>query len=428
MSRRVAPERVQSLDVKLNDTFVGTLVRTPGGYHAFDLAPSYRALAHRPTLSQSLLSANGSLIKDFKPTAVHLPPLFANMLPEGKLREALEKHHGAAVRPDNDFDLMVALGKDLPGAVILTPTKGTDSEPSSSKVTEPRRARFSLAGVQMKLSVFKNKGKGGGLTVALDDEHGNYIAKFPSMNFPALSENEHAMLALAAAVGMDVPNHELVSQADFEGIPEEFAGLAQGKVLVVQRFDRGPNRKRTHIEDFAQVLRVYPHKKYDAASSQNVAMIFAQAVSPDAAIEFVRRLAFSVLIGNGDMHLKNWSLIYPDDGIKPAIAPVYDFVSTIPYLPNDGMALTIAGERAFDAMTLDHWRRFARKAHLPEGAVVEAVGEVAERTWDAWKTLPEKDVVPEAIVSRINAHMEKQMAVLGKKDLTASEQPSLPTP
>jgi serine/threonine-protein kinase HipA len=424
MSHRVAPERVQSLDVKLSGTFVGTLVRTPGGYHAFDIAPSYRTLDHRPTLSQSLLSANGSLLKDFKPTAVHLPPLFANMLPEGKLREALEKHH----RPDNDFDLMVALGSDLPGAVVLTPTDGTDNERSPSKAKEPGRARFSLAGVQMKLSVFKNKGKGSGLTVALDDHNGNYIAKFPSMNFPALAENEHAMLALAAAVGMDVPNHELVSQAEFEGIPEEFAGLAQGKVLIVERFDRGLDQKRIHVEDFAQVLRVYPHKKYDAASSQNVAMIFAQAVSSEAAIEFVRRLTFSVLIGNGDMHLKNWSLIYPSDGVKPAIAPVCDFVSTIPYLPNDGMALTIAGEKAFDLMTPDHWRRFARKAHLPEGAVVDAVGEVAERVWEAWKTLPEKDAMPEPLVVRIDAHMEKQMAVLEKKDLTVSEHPSLPTP
>lgn len=191
-----------------------------------------------PTLSQSLLSANGGLIKDFKPTAVHLPPLFANKLPEGKLRETLEKHHGAVVLPGNDFDLMVALGKDLPGAVVATPTEGVESAASASAELA-RRARFSLAGVQMKLRVFKNRRKGSGLTVALDDDTGNYIAKFPSMNFP-LAEDEYAMLALAAAVGMDVPKHELVSQADFEGIPEEFAGLADGKVLIVERFDRGP--------------------------------------------------------------------------------------------------------------------------------------------------------------------------------------------
>jgi serine/threonine-protein kinase HipA len=421
MSRSAAPERVQSLDIKLNDTFVGTLVRTPGGYHAFDIAASYRALAQRPTLSQSLLSANGGLIKDFKPTAVHLPPLFANMLPEGKLRETLEKHHGAVVRPGNDFDLMVALGRDLPGAVVATPTAGVESEVAASASAEPaRRARFSLAGVQMKLSVFKNAGKGSGLTVALDDDTGNYIAKFPSMNFPALSENEYAMLALAAAVGMDVPKHELVSQADFEGIPEEFAGLADGKVLIVERFDRGPGGKRIHVEDFAQVFAVYPGNKYKGASSQNVATVIAQAVSSEAAIEFVRRLAFSTLIGNGDMHLKNWSLIYSGDGVKPAIAPVYDFVSTTPYLPNDELALTVAGERGFASLTLDHWRRFARKSHLAEGAVVNAVEEVAGRVWDAWKSLPEKEAVPAQVLVRIAAHLEKQMTVLGKTDLAAS--------
>jgi serine/threonine-protein kinase HipA len=44
----------------------------------------------------------------------------------------------------------------------------------------------------------------------------------------------------------------------------------------------------------------------------------------------MRRLAFMVLSGNADAHLKNWALLYPD-GVNPRLAPVYDVVSTVVY-------------------------------------------------------------------------------------------------
>jgi serine/threonine-protein kinase HipA len=73
----------------------------------------------------------------------------------------------------------------------------------------------------------------------LGDDQGSYIAKFPSTSFPGVSENEYANLALAEAIGMDVPERELVEQSEFEGIPKEFETLSDGKVLLVKRFDRG---------------------------------------------------------------------------------------------------------------------------------------------------------------------------------------------
>ncbi|MBP2428802.1 serine/threonine-protein kinase HipA [Bradyrhizobium elkanii] len=106
----------------------------------------------------------------------------------------------------------------------------------------------------MKLSVMKNTGRGGGLSLPIGDEQGQYIAKFPLPNLVGLSENEFAVLALSEILGMDVPERELVEKSDFEGIPEEFNTLSTGKVLLVKRFDRGPKGTRIHIEDFAQDL------------------------------------------------------------------------------------------------------------------------------------------------------------------------------
>ena len=57
----LATERIQSLDIWLNDLLVGTLVRTPGDYHAFNLSAAYRSMKDAPVLSLSLRSADGGL-------------------------------------------------------------------------------------------------------------------------------------------------------------------------------------------------------------------------------------------------------------------------------------------------------------------------------------------------------------------------------
>lgn len=61
-------------------------------------------------------------------------------------------------------------------------------------------------------------------------------------------------------------------------------------------------------------------------------------------LEFVRRLTFSILIGNADMHLKNWSLLYQDPQ-KPILSPAYDFVSTIGYVDDFDLGLSLAKEK-----------------------------------------------------------------------------------
>lgn len=405
------PQAIQSLDVFLNALKVGVIVRTPGDFNAFSFDEAYRATGGSPILSLSFRAATGGLRKDPKPVSGALLAFFANLLPEEKLREAMEKHHAGAVRPGNDFDLLAALGADLPGAVRVLPSDGTNMKPSASAKGKPK-ARFSLAGVQMKLSVMKNTGKGGGLTLPLDDSQGQYIAKFPSTAFPGVSENEFANLALAAAIGMDVPERELVEKSDFEGIPEDFDTLSEGKVLLIRRFDRGPQGERIHIEDFAQVFGVYPSRKYEEAAYHDIAAALNTAASAAAALEFVRRLALAVMTGNGDMHLKNWSLIYRDEGSTPTLAPIYDVLSTIPYIPTDSMALSLGGERSFKTLLASRWKSFANRARLPEPAVLQAVVETAALVNERWWQLPERDILPVTVLERIDAHVKAITPIL----------------
>lgn len=122
-------------------------------------------------------------------------------------------------------------------------------------------------------------------------------------------------------------------------------------------------------------------------------------------LEFVRRLIFSVLIGNADMHLKNWSLLYPDTR-TPVLSPAYDFVATLPYIPGDKLALNFGNSRSLSEISPDQIRRFADTARLPLSPLLPLVLETVERTVSAWKTLEEKELLPKDMLQVIDKQIE----------------------
>jgi serine/threonine-protein kinase HipA len=210
------------------------------------------------------------------------------------------------------------------------------------------------------------------------------------------------MMTLAERLGMDVPEVQLIDLDAIEGLPDGI-GHPNGQALAIRRFDRteaGP----VHIEDFAQVFSVWPEDKYKRASAKNIATVIGVEAGDDAAAEFVRRLVFNTLIGNADMHLKNWSLIYPDRRTA-ALAPAYDFVSTIPYIPDEFAAIKYARTKRMNEFSFDELRYLAAKAHLPEKLLVDTASETVTRFRDEWpvarKNLPIDPKVAEAIETHI---------------------------
>ena len=121
--------------------------------------------------------------------------------------------------------------------------------------------------------------------------------------------------------------------------------------------------------------------------------------------EFARRLAFTALIGNGDMHVKNWSLLYRDR-VTPELAPAYDFVSTVPYIHDDSLALSMAGTKRWADISLDLLSKFSARAGLPERVVVEAARETAQRFMNAWHDAEVVDVLPGWLRKRISDHVQ----------------------
>lgn len=403
------PPKVNALAVYLQDRRIGILNRLAGDRHLFAFEQDYVDDPRRPTLSLCYKSRTGGLVTSVRAVGRRLPPFFSNLLPEGHLRTYLARKAG--VKPEREFSLMAVLGADLAGAVTVKPLDGDqsdlgDDEHRDLDRKQPEVLRFSLAGVQLKFSAVVEAS--GGLTIPAHGVGGSWIVKLPSAQFPAVAENEYVMLELARAVGIQVPAIRLVPIADIQGLPPEAARMA-GQALAVERFDRAAGGRRIHMEDFAQVFGLFPDDKYGARSYANIAAVLWAETGDAGTYEFVRRLVFSVLIGNGDMHLKNWSLLYPD-GRTPVLSPAYDFVATLPYLPGDNLALSFGGSSSLGGIALDQVRRFTDTARLPMKPVWEIVCETMERTSDAWKTLPHKDLIPAATLNIVNEQIRKAIA------------------
>ena len=117
-------------------------------------------------------------------------------------------------------------------------------------------------------------------------------------------------------------------------------------------------------------------------------------------------MTFNTLIGNGDMHLKNWSLIYPDRR-NAALAPAYDFVSTIPYIPNDSAALNVSRSKAFENFSVDELSHFAAKAALPEKLVLDTARETAAAFREHWAATKHHLPIGNDVVTAIDAHLPR---------------------
>jgi serine/threonine-protein kinase HipA len=409
MESTMSPElqKVNALGVYLHDRRIGIINRLGGARHIFAFEQDYVDDPNRPTLSLSYKGRTGGLVTTVRPVGRRLPPFFSNLLPEGQLRDYLAEKAG--VKKEREFYLMAVLGADLAGAVIVTPMDGGDHDddhdhrehPEDEDPRQKNVLRFSLAGVQLKFSAIMETS--GGLTVPAHGVGGSWIVKLPSTQYAAVPENEYVMLELARAIGIQVPPIRLVPVAEIEGLPPDAARL-RGKALAVERFDRAPGGRRIHMEDFAQVFGLFPDDKYDKRSYANIAAVLWAETGEAGTYEFTRRLVFSVLIGNADMHLKNWSLVYPD-GRTPILSPAYDFVATLPYIPGDSLALSFGGTKSLDGVTLDQVRRFADTARLPMKPLKDIVSDTVEQTQRTWRELPSKDLLPDDILKIIDGQI-----------------------
>ncbi|MEZ6018435.1 MAG: HipA domain-containing protein, partial [Planctomycetota bacterium] len=100
---------------------------------------------------------------------------------------------------------------------------------------------------------------------------------------------------------------------------------------------------------------------------------------PEDLDEFLRRVAFMIVCGNGDAHLKNWGLVYPDRR-HARLGPAYDLVSTVVYPDLDReLALDLGGRRSFADLDGSVFGDLARMLSRSEREIIDVVEDCRER-------------------------------------------------
>lgn len=408
---------VRTLQVTLGDVQVGHLTHYPDGKTMFVIGQSYIDYGRsRPILSLSLArpddeDATRALLtsEKHKSAWVKAPPYFSNLLPEGGLRRRIAAE--LKIHEDQEFDMLLALGNDLPGAVTLksvgTPDHMLDMRPSvhaADNSAVPPELKFSLGGMQLKFSMLL---RGDRFTVPKSDELGNFIVKPSSNDFAALPNIEAAAMELARVSGIDVPEVRLIPPASVSDILK-FTGSRDGPFYAIRRFDRGNQGIRIHTEDFAQVFNLRTNDKYGHANYEQIArtlLLYGQGLADVR--EMSRRLVLNLLIGNGDAHVKNWSLLYKNP-LRPQLSPAYDLVPTIAYTEKDEtLALNMGGVRKYQDITIDTFAGFLKRVgifDIQRDDVLVAIRETAEVALSRWESIFQAHDVPQQLINKIGQH------------------------
>jgi serine/threonine-protein kinase HipA len=188
--------------------------------------------------------------------------------------------------------------------------------------------KMSISGIQPKLSVKLNK-RAGEFVVA--GEGGEYILKPQLQPFPSIPENENCCMDIAENLGIEVPPQCLLPFSD--------GTLA----YLVRRFDRW-GAEKIHQEDFCQILE--KKDKYQGSLEQIGKKLKEISTVPGLDGQFFfERVVLNFLIGNGDAHFKNFSVLYREqDGTR--LSPAYDIVCSKLVIPGEeDCALTLNGKK-----------------------------------------------------------------------------------
>lgn len=338
-----------------------------------------------------------------------VPAWFSNLLPEGRLRRLIAQEQGISVY--QEADLLECIGHDLPGAVEVRQdpdaTVGaalleTVDDASSGAAPPEGSLRFSLAGMALKFSM---RQEGDRLALPAHGQDGDWIVKTPDRNYPGLPANERSVMELARAVGIEVPRTALRPRDSLEGIGPELWSSEETQAYAVCRFDRSA-AGRIHMEDFAQVLG--RHGSGDGKYCSNVETVAGLAYRGQdhgSLQEMVRRTVFNLLVGNGDAHLKNWSLVYPDKR-NAQLSPAYDLVCTAVFPGQAELGLPFFGAERLSKISRTHFARLQESLKVNHDDVLDVVDETIERFFQAWGT-DTAEQMPPSVSDWIKEHLEQ---------------------
>ena len=307
-----------------------------------------------------------------------LHPIFQMNIPEGALLEAIRRSI-AKLAGDDDLTILRVTGGNqigrnrfsLPGdtspGVEETPETLDDllSYPDTKELFNDLVSKYALrsgvSGVQPKVMLEATE-RG---TAAV----GGYIVKSWGIEYSQLAANEFFCMTAAQRAGLPVP---------------EFHLSENGGLFVMKRFDMASDGSAMGFEDMCALQALGTSQKY-SSTCERVARSIKDFVSPEyrqiARERFFASLVLSCMVRNGDAHLKNFGVLYKRPGAPVILAPVFDVVTTVAYIPKDIPALSLAGTKKWWSRKM--LEKFA-VAHLalPIGKTAQIFEEVAEAITD----------------------------------------------
>jgi len=242
-----------------------------------------------------------------------------------------------------------------------------------------RAGKMSIQGVQPKLSArlsVKNN------RFEIVDMYGRFILKPQSQLYKNVPENEDLTMKLAKAVGLETPVHGLVYCKD------------GSFTYFIKRFDRMGHKDKLAVEDFAQLSSATRDTKYES-SMEKAAILLDYCTFPVIEkMKFFKQTLFAFLIGNEDMHLKNFSLITRNSKVE--LSPRYDQINTsiLRQNPSEEMALPLNRKKR-NLTKNDFITYFAKdRLKLTDAAILNTLG-IFQDKLSNWKNLIEISFLPE---------------------------------
>lgn len=327
---------VESLKIYRGEILAGTLSRTIDGCE-FTFEPTFLENPKHKGLAFSMPKRSDP----YRIQGVNLHPFFAGLLPEGLRLKAILKH--LKTSQDDLFTLFAAVSSHTVGDVYAV-GEGVSSE--KREVPKLREIDFyeyfeklmtmnsyalgedALAGVQEKTSASVISFP---LNIAKADK--SYILKLNPKDKPNLVKNELFSMRLAHLCG--------IKTAKVKTVHDKLGNDG----LLVERFDRqkiGSKTVMLHQEDICQAMNRYPGEKYRLSLREMIegSRPFLSAEVPSA-LKILKLYCFSYLLGNGDLHGKNISLLTQENGFTD-VSPAYDLLSTYIY-GDQRMAIKLDG-------------------------------------------------------------------------------------
>ena len=261
-----------------------------------------------------------------------------------------------------------------------------------------RASKMSIQGVQPKLSAILNIKDG---CFEIVDKNGKYILKPQHHIFSELPQNEDLTMRLAASIGIEVPLHGLIYLKD------------GSLTYFIKRFDRKGQKDKVAVEDFAQLAGMSRDTKYNYSMEKLVRLIDDYCTFP--AVEkakLFKRVLFSFLVGNEDMHLKNYSVIIRNGKVE--LSPAYDLLNSSIVLKGDieETALSLKGKKS--NLTRDVLVNYFGKERCNlTNPVIERTLETIQSALPFWYELIGISFLSDEMKDKYSKLLQKRIDVIG---------------